>query len=332
MGSIDVVVPCFQYGRFLRDSVGSVLRQEISSLRVLIIDNGSTDNSLEVARQLASEDKRIQIIAHGINLGQQASFNEGIDWARADYFMILDADDLLTPGCLMRAMSLMDRDQSIVFCHGAQRILRSETLSNECSSEQLDADECSSEQLDADWHISSGMELISRLCSKGYNCIACPTVVRRTSVQKSIGHYDPDLNYANDLNMWLRLATRGNVAETSTVQGIRRVHPGQVTQFYRDSLVMDLTEHLNNFQHFFRHEGAGLPGARKLRQRVTRRIVFNGLYLAASLILKRRLKQSLMCIYFSIMTYAALLAESLTVQQANPKGAHRGPLRIPDAT
>ena len=88
MGSIDVVVPCFQYGRFLRDSVGSVLRQEISSLRVLIIDNGSTDNSLEVARQLASEDKRIQIIAHGINLGQQASFNEGIDWARADYFMI----------------------------------------------------------------------------------------------------------------------------------------------------------------------------------------------------------------------------------------------------
>ena len=86
MSSIDVVVPCFQYGRFLRDSVGSVLRQEISSLRVLIIDNGSTDNSLEVARQLASEDKRVQIIAHGINLGPHASFNEGIDWATGDYF------------------------------------------------------------------------------------------------------------------------------------------------------------------------------------------------------------------------------------------------------
>ena len=143
-----------------------------------------------------------------------------------------------TPGCLMRALSLMDRDQSIVFCHGVQRILRSETLSNECFSEQLDADECSSEQPDADWHISSGMEFIGRLCSKGYNFVGCPTVVRRTNIQKAIGHYHPDLNYADDLNMWLRLATRGNVAETSNVQAIRRMHPQQLSQMYRDNPAM----------------------------------------------------------------------------------------------
>ena len=46
MSSIDVVIPCFQYGRFLRDSVGSVLSQNVDSLRVLIIDNASTDDSL----------------------------------------------------------------------------------------------------------------------------------------------------------------------------------------------------------------------------------------------------------------------------------------------
>jgi glycosyltransferase involved in cell wall biosynthesis len=313
MSSIDVVVPCFQYGRFLRDSVGSVLRQEISSLRVLIIDNGSTDNSLEVARQLASEDKRVQIIAHGINLGPQASFNEGIDWATGDYFMILDADDLLAPGCLRRALSIMDRDQSIVFCHGVERMLSSETLSNECFSEQLDAD----------WHISSGEEFIGRLCSKGHNFVGCPTVVRRTNIQKAIGHYHPDLNFAIDLNMWLRLATRGNVAETSNVQAIRRVHSKQMSQMYRDNPAMSLAEHLNNLQHFFRHEGAGLSGAQKLHQRGTRRMAFIGLIVAARLILRRRLKQSLMCLYFSTRTYAGLLTEFLTILQADPSGAHR---------
>ena len=319
MSSIDVVVPCFQYGRFLRDSVGSVLRQEIGSLRVLIIDNGSTDNSLDVARQLAREDKRVQIIAHERNLGQQASFNEGIDWARADYFMILDADDLLAPGCLGRAMSIMDKDQSIVFCHGVQRVVFCDgTISNEGSGEQLDAD----------WHISSGLEFIRRLCSKGYNFIACPTVVRRTSIQKAIGHYDPNLNHANDMNMWLRLATRGNVAETSAVQGIRRMHPEQSSKLY--SPFMDLVAHWNNFQDFFRHEGARLS---KERRRVSRTMAYRGLRAAAKTlildsrlkqsILDWRLKQSIMCIYFSITMYAGLLAESLTVRQADPSGARR---------
>jgi glycosyltransferase involved in cell wall biosynthesis len=311
MSTIDVVVPCFQYGRFLRDSVGSILRQDIDSLRVLIIDNASTDDSLDVARQLASEDKRVEIVAHEANLGQQASLNEGIDWARADYFMILDADDVLAPGCLSRAISIMDKDPSIAFCHGVQHISSDGTMSNERPGGGLDAG----------WQISSGRQFIAFLCERGYNTVACPTVVRRTSVQKAIGYYDPDLNYANDMNMWLRLATRGNVAETSAVQAIRRVHSGQMTQLYRDSPVKDLVEHLNNFQHFFRHEGAAISGSEQERRRVARRIAFNGVYMAATLVLERRLKQSLMCLSFSIRTYAALLADFFGERQGNTSSA-----------
>jgi glycosyltransferase involved in cell wall biosynthesis len=310
MSSIDVVIPCFQYGRFLRDSVGSVLQQDVEYLRVLIIDNGSTDNSLDVARQLASEDSRVHIVAHQRNLGPLPSFNEGIDWATADYFMTLDADDLLVPGCLRRSMSILDKDPSIVFCYGAERCV---------SGDGAISIEHSTEQLDAEWRISSGRDFIRRLCSKGYNFVGNPTVVRRTEIQKSIGHYDPELTYAVDMNMWLRLATRGKVAETPALQGIRRVHPGQMTQSYRDAPVMDLIEHLNNFEHFFRHEGAWLPGAGKERRRVTRRIAFNGLYMAASLILARRLQPSVPCIHFSLKTYAGLLAQSL--RQAQPSRA-----------
>ena len=301
MSSIDVVIPCFQYGRFLRESVGSVLQQGVATLRILIVDNGSTDNSLEVARQLAGEDRRIQIIAHERNLGPITSLNEGIDWATADYFMTLDADDLLAPGCLRRAISILDTDQSIVFCHGVEHCVSGDGGISSVNS---------AEQSDGEWKISSGMEFIRRLCSKGYNAVGNPTVVRRTSIQKSIGHYDPNLTYANDMNMWLRLATCGKVAETSAVQGIRRLHSGQMTQVYREAPVKDLIEHLNNFEHFFGHEGAELPAAGKERTRVTRRIAFNGLYMAGTLISKRRLKQSLDCIHFSVKTYSGLLARS----------------------
>ncbi|WP_253075319.1 MULTISPECIES: glycosyltransferase [unclassified Bradyrhizobium] len=56
MSSVDVVVPCFRYGRFLRECVGSVLTQSGPELRVLIIDDASPDNTAEVAEELVCSD------------------------------------------------------------------------------------------------------------------------------------------------------------------------------------------------------------------------------------------------------------------------------------
>ena len=226
LSAIDVVVPCYQYGRFLRESVGSILSQQVACLRVLIIDNASTDDSLEVAQQLAIEDTRVEVAAHKSNLGQQASYNEGIDWASADYFMILDADDLLAPGCLQRALSVLDRDPSLVFCHGVERQMVGGTMP---------AFDTAVPAQGADWQIVSGTDFIRTLCAKGYNLVGNTTVIRRTGAQKEIGYYVPYLKYANDMNMWLRLALLGNVAETKVVQGIRRIHSGQMTEFYREN-------------------------------------------------------------------------------------------------
>jgi glycosyltransferase involved in cell wall biosynthesis len=62
MAIVDVAVPCYQYGRYLSDCVNSILRQDLSDIRIVIIDNASTDNSLDVARRLASEDPRVEVI------------------------------------------------------------------------------------------------------------------------------------------------------------------------------------------------------------------------------------------------------------------------------
>ena len=120
MPCIDVAVPCYQYGRYLRDCVTSITSQDVEGLRVLIIDNGSTDNSLEVAQELARRDERITIAHHPHNLGQKHAYNQAIDWASAPYFMILDADDVLAEGALSRAVAIMDSDPTIAFCHGIE--------------------------------------------------------------------------------------------------------------------------------------------------------------------------------------------------------------------
>jgi glycosyltransferase involved in cell wall biosynthesis len=65
MTSIDVAIPNYQYGRYLRECVESVLSQGVPELRVLIIDNASTDNSAEVAQQLAVDHARVHFVRHG---------------------------------------------------------------------------------------------------------------------------------------------------------------------------------------------------------------------------------------------------------------------------
>ena len=77
MSRVDVIVPCYNYGRFLRECVESVLGQPVD-VRVLIIDDASTDDTPEVAAALAAEDARVEFRRHAVNRGHIATYNEGL--------------------------------------------------------------------------------------------------------------------------------------------------------------------------------------------------------------------------------------------------------------
>src|SRR5947209_17169762 len=108
MSRVDVIVPCYNYGHFLRECVGSVLVQKNVDVRVLIIDDASKDNTGDVATEIAREDGRVEFRHHMSNWGHIATYNEGLAWSDGDYTLLLSADDLLTPGSLLRSTRLMD--------------------------------------------------------------------------------------------------------------------------------------------------------------------------------------------------------------------------------
>jgi glycosyltransferase involved in cell wall biosynthesis len=253
MASVDVVIPCYNYGRFLAESVGSVLSQPGIDLRVLIIDNASEDDSAAVARALARADKRVQVIAHAVNKGATKSYNDGVDWARGDYFLILDADDMLAPGALARATAALDRHPECSFAHGIEARLEANGTLRSFRSPS-----------GAEPAICTGMDLIERLCRTPVNIVGANTVVRRTSAQKRAGHYRPSLPYTDDLEMWLRLAAAGKVAEIPSVQAIRRFHTGRGSTHYESVPVRDFIEREAAFESFFAHEGSSLPRAAEL--------------------------------------------------------------------
>ena len=262
MARVDVSVPCYQYGRYLRTCVGSVLSQGVQDLRVLIIDNASTDNSLEVARALAAADPRVQVVAHAANLGHHSSFNEGIDWASGDYFMTLCADDLLAPGCLSRAVSFMEEHPDVHLTYG-------ETLLIHNDDPIPPIEPCARE---AKWHVFSGRQLLEMVCrAGGRHGIGGPTVVVRTSVQKRAGYYRPELPHTDDFEMWMRFARFGSVARTDAVQGIARVHSMTRTTALSNALMWDLHREAA-FESFFANDGASAPGAKDLRRLARRHL------------------------------------------------------------
>jgi glycosyltransferase involved in cell wall biosynthesis len=261
MPSIDVVIPSYNYGHYLSDSIDSVLTQGIENLRILVIDNASTDNSVEIARGFAAKDPRIQVRVHEKNLGPHASFNQAVDWAQQDYFLILCADDLITQASLSRAVTILEAREEVVFAYGMECAWdNTKPLPNLPNAAN-----------DVSHRIVDGEQFIESL-SMPRTPIGTGSVVVRTSIQKRAGYFRPELYYTDDLEMLMRLASLGPVAEIDAVQGIRRRHGENISSAYRGNWKHELETVLAAFESFFVHEGMSITWAPQLQRRMRRNI------------------------------------------------------------
>lgn len=98
--SVTVVIPCFNHGRFVRHAAESALRQEDADVRVVIVDDGSTDGSTPAACDACAGD-RVTVV-HQENQGLPAARNRGAAGATTDYLIFLDADDWIEPAFVSR--------------------------------------------------------------------------------------------------------------------------------------------------------------------------------------------------------------------------------------
>ncbi|WP_051231016.1 glycosyltransferase family 2 protein [Kaistia adipata] len=253
MTSIDVAIPNYNYGRYLRACIESVLRQDVRALRVLIIDNASTDDSCEVAQQLVAEDSRVALIRHPSNLGHHASFNEAIDWAASDAFMILCADDLLTEGSLARALSVLQHEPAVTFAFG------------ELAPGQPAPGTGRSGTAEANWQFMPATELLEHCCRSGLFLVRSCSAVVRTEAQKRAGHYCTALDQSDDFELIMRLTLQGGlVARTRLPQLFMRDHEGERSAVVRRERRLQILAYEAAFEWFFSHEGAAHPQAQRL--------------------------------------------------------------------
>jgi glycosyltransferase involved in cell wall biosynthesis len=274
MSSVDVIVPCYKYGHYLRECVGSALSQEGPSVRVLIIDDASSDNSAEVAQQICREDSRVSFSHHAVNKGHIATYNEGNDWASADYTLLISADDYLLPGAFSRAVGIMDNNPQVAFTFGKAIGLYDDGTTKVIGIGLSAYDDVASLVL-------PGHEFIEASGAK--NRVPTPTPVVRTSCLKQVGGYRPELPHTADMELWWRLAAHGSVGMVGECQAVYRKHAGNMSwDYYTKHWLPDLHQRKDAINLFLQSCSHRLPNADRVREGANRSLGLEALGFAST--------------------------------------------------
>ena len=255
--TVSVVIPCYNYGRYLRQCLQSLMTDQPGiTLEILIVDDASTDESLKTAYDLQAEYGCVRVIAHPTNRGHIATYNDGLAAATGEFVLLMSADDLATPGALTRSAALLAADESVGMVYG--------------NAIHFVGNPPPSRSDGRAWIVWSGADWLMARCRSGYNVVASPEVMMRTSVLRSIGLYRPDLPHAGDFEMWLRTSAVSNVGFLVGVdQAYYRHHDGNMntSMFHAGTArgqLIDLQQRWLSFEAVFTGVGSRLKNVEHL--------------------------------------------------------------------
>ncbi|HYI33578.1 MAG TPA: glycosyltransferase family 2 protein [Glaciibacter sp.] len=243
---VTAVIPCYNYGHYLPEAVGSVLGQAGVRARVIIVDDCSTDGSLQVAERLAREDPRVSVIAHAVNAGHIRTYNDGFAAVETRYVTLVSADDLVAPGALGRATTLMEANVGVGMVYG-------QPIEFSDAPPTTDRDG----RAPLTWTVWRGHEWIRLASIRGRCFILSPEVVMRTDAVREIGGYNVDLPKSGDLEYWLRTASRWDVGRVNgRVQAYYRQHARNMHAVTLPSMTADIRHRLLSFAYLVGDEFA----------------------------------------------------------------------------
>jgi glycosyltransferase involved in cell wall biosynthesis len=199
---VSVVMPVFNGRAFLEESIRSLQRQDHAALEIIVVDDGSTDGSVDVLKALTRQEPRMRLLEqpHG---GIAAARNTALAISRGDFVTFLDQDDLCPPGTIARQRARLEREPDLSAVVGR-------TLTTASEHEMADPFAVPADRVAHTVLLSSGLF--------------------RRSVFERIGPFDSSYALADDMDFLLRMMEAGEpVALEDELASVHRRHPVQAT-------------------------------------------------------------------------------------------------------
>jgi glycosyltransferase involved in cell wall biosynthesis len=214
MGSVprvSVIMAVYNAGPFLTAAVESVLRQSFLDFELIVADDGSTDGSGTVLEQFAADDHRIRLVRQQ-NLGHAPTLNKLAGMATGEFLARMDADDVCLPDRFERQVALLDDQPAVGVLGGFYEII-------DHAGRPLRVME--QPTADAD---------LQEICLTGRVPICHPLVMMRRNLFEQVGGYRPDLDPAEDLDLWLRMGEISELACLDQVLLRYRMHDKSLSE------------------------------------------------------------------------------------------------------
>jgi glycosyltransferase involved in cell wall biosynthesis len=220
---ISIVVPSFNYGHLIAQTLDSVAAQSATDWECLVVDDGSTDNTAQVVAAYTRRDRRFSYLAQR-NSGLSAARNAGLRRASGVYIQFLDADDLIEPGKLHHHASYLATHPGVGVVYGPARYFTSAEPTQPRQAPTYP---------DPPWlpPISgSGSVLLTALFDR--NILPVNSALTRRDVVRRVGFFDERLRALEDWDYWTRCALAGvhfQFLDQEGTYALVRLHTGSVS-------------------------------------------------------------------------------------------------------
>jgi GT2 family glycosyltransferase len=252
---VTVLTPAYNLGKFVLETVESVLAQGYPRLQYIVLDDGSTDDTLA---RLAARRSSIELVSHA-NMGESRTVNRGFELAKGELVCVVNADDPLRPDAINKVVAAYRRHpDALVFYPDWDEI---DENSNVVRQVRL-----------PDFDLSTML--------RSFNIGMGPGVFITRRALEIVGPRNPELRYTGDLDYWFRVALRGRMVHLPEVLATHRVHAAAASSAHRGETmareVVGLAERCCS-------DGLLAPEIRRHRGSILARAHFAASYHAATL-------------------------------------------------
>ncbi len=220
---VSVILPNYNYARYLKERIRSILSQTMPSLELIYLDDHSSDQSNAVAAEFAA-DARMQRHCFSVNSGQvYQRWNDGAALAQGEWLWFAGADDSAHPGMLAHLLSLADR-------HPSCGLLRGNFFRIDGAGRIIDraSDDFLRRPKDRQSYFATSAEELAYLATYTYPT-ASALLIRR-DIFEHLGGFDLRIPLASDIHFYLRLAALADVAYSAEVFSVYRDHRDTFTR------------------------------------------------------------------------------------------------------
>jgi glycosyltransferase involved in cell wall biosynthesis len=216
--AVSVMMTVYNAAPYVEKALTSILGQTIRDFEIIVIDDGSTDESAAIVQRIAERDERIRLVSRP-NTGISKARNEALGLARGEFVAVQDADDESLPHRLDRQVRFL-REKPDVVCVGSW----------------FDAIDAAGRRLRS-YQIPTDPAEIERTLLAGHAAICQPSsMLRRDAVQR-VGGFDESLPSAEDLDLHLRLSEIGKLANLPEVLVRYRMHDASISSTGRERML-----------------------------------------------------------------------------------------------